>query len=408
MFEKELKNDILNGVNLFSFNEATQRLEFRYTSDIKEALENAYSKNFPNLNLDESTPQGQQITTLTQSFNACIDYLESCGTAFFMGGSGLFLDYWCDTLFNLKRKEAQPALVQIIIQGIVGTKIPNDFVVSDNDYKYRITDKDKEISEAGYVIANFEMSEANDFVAQENTITDIITKVNGVESVTNPYPAIQGYDKEPDITLYRRALKFNSTAKNGSFRSILANVASVKKVRRVGGYENISDKEVTFKGENIPAHCFSVVAEGGESLYIIKAIMESKGVGAGTHGNVSFEIWNNKNKYTYSFFRPIYVGLKAKIVLDTTKIKETTADTIKQNLIDYFNLADYGILLTQPNLINACYENFTKKDFIISLEFCKDDENATLSCADIPLRFRELPIISMADIDISAQAGSDY
>lgn len=408
MFSDQLKRDILDGINLFSFNEATQRIEFRYTSEIKEALQNAYTKNFPNLNLDESTPQGQQITTLTQSFNAAIDYLESCGTSFFMGGSGLFLDYWADTLFNLKRKEAQPALVSIIIQGIAGTKIPDNFIVSDNEYQYKIIDKNKEISQKGYVLADFEMVQVNDYVAPEKTINDIVTKVAGIQSVTNPFSAIQGYEKEPDITFYKRAVKFNSTAKNGSFRSILANVAAVKKVRRVGGYENVYDDEVEFKGTKIPAHCFSVIAEGGDVFQIVKAIMDSKGVGAGAYGDINVEIWNNKEKYSYGFFRPIYVALKAKITLDSTKITEDTANKLRQNLINYCNLVDYGILITQPNLINACYEGFIKRDFIISLEFCKDEDTAELSAKDIQMLFQELPIIAVDKIEISAKAVGNY
>lgn len=406
MFNNQLKKDILDGINLFSFNEATQRLEFRYTGEIKSAIENAYSKNFPDLNLDESTPQGQQITTLTQSFNAVIDYLESCGTSFFMGGSGLFLDYWADSLFNLKRKEAQPAIVSIIIQGIAGTKIPADFMVGDDDYKYRIIDINKEINASGYVVADFEMTEVNDYVAPADTIQDIITKVTGIELVTNPFAAIQGYEKEPDITFYKRAVKFNSTAKNGSFRSILANIAAVAKVRRVGGYENVEDKEVEFKGETIPAHCFSVIVEGGEVMQIIKAIAESKGVGAGTHGEYSFEIWNNKEPYTYSFFRPTYVALKVKVVLDSAKkIQENTANTIKQNIINYCNLVDFGSLITQPNLINACYEGFIKKDFIVSFEFCKKEDKGEgpteLSTQDLQMLFKEVPIIAVGDIDIT-------
>lgn len=408
MFSDQLKRDILDGINLFSFNEATQRIEFRYTSEIKEALQNAYTKNFPNLNLDESTPQGQQITTLTQSFNAAIDYLESCGTSFFMGGSGLFLDYWADTLFNLKRKEAQPALVSIIIQGIAGTKIPDNFIVSDNEYQYKIIDKNKEISQKGYVLADFEMVQVNDYVAPEKTINDIVTKVAGIQSVTNPFSAIQGYEKEPDIAFYKRAVKFNSTAKNGSFRSILANVAAVKKVRRVGGYENVYDDEVEFKGTKIPAHCFSVISEGGDVFQIVKAIMDSKGVGAGAYGDINVEIWNNKEKYSYGFFRPIYVALKAKITLDSTKITEDTANKLRQNLINYCNLVDYGILITQPNLINACYEGFIKRDFIISLEFCKDEDTAELSAKDIQMLFQELPIIAVDKIEISAKAVGNY
>lgn len=391
-----IKQDIINGINLFSYNAETQRLEFRYTDEIKSAIENAYLKQFPNLNLNESTPQGQQITTLTQSFNACIDYLESCGTAFFLGGEGLFLDYWAFNLFGLKRKEGTPSSVYCQIQGEPDTKVPSTFQISDDSGHIYQIDKETSISETGYCMAMFSAVKIDDFVAMPNSLNQIVTIVEGVESVTNPYTATLGSVRETDIQFYQRAIKYNATAKCGSFRSILANVFAVEGTKRVYGYENVESREVDFKGTTIPPHCFSIVVEGGDTFEIIKAISESKGVGAGAYGDVEMDIWIDKEKYTYGIFRPSYVELKFEIVLDSSKIQQDTYDLVKERLINYCNSVEFGTLLTQPNLVSICYNGSIDKDFIKDLKFSKINDEVGYN--DIELLFTEVPIVSKENI----------
>lgn len=399
MFESKITQDIKQGINLFSFNTETQRLEFNYTDEIKSQIESVYLKHFPNLNLNASTPQGQQITTLTQSFNACIDYLESCGTSFFLGGEGIFLDYWVWNIFRLRRKQGVPASVVITISGIAGTSIPSDFQVSDNQYNYTINEA-TEIGENGSVEALFYCNEINDYVAPANTINQIVTIISGVERVENKAIAVQGSQRETDLQLWRRALQFGSTALSGSFRSIMANVAEVSGVLRVGGYENITESPETFKGTEIDAHCFGIVVEGGKDIDIASAILRAKGTGSGMNGSTAVDIWSGKEKYTYRFFRPTYIPLKCDIIV--TRLHnppEDFADIVKQNLMNYANNVDFGYLITQPNLVNACYGGFQNQTFIKDLKFGKKSGGDS-SYDDIQLNFTEAPSFDINDIQI--------
>ena len=396
MFESQMTKDIDLGINLFEFNADTRRLEFKYTNEIKSQIESVYLKHFPNLNLNPATPQGQQITTLTQSFNACIDYLESCGTSFFLGGEGIFLDYWAWNIFRLKRKQGIPSSVIITISGVAGTTIPAGFQVSNGSQNYTINEA-TEIGTNGSVEALFYATEINDFVALPNTITQIVTIISGVERVNNNSIATKGVERETDTQLWLRALKFGSTALSGSFRSILANVNAVSGVSRVSGYENITDVEKTIKGTKIPPHCFGIVVEGGKDLDIANAILYSKGTGSGMAGDTNVVIWSDKEKYTYRFFRPTYVALKVKITITALhNPPQDLTDIIKSSLAEYCNNVDFGYLITQPNLINACYKNFQNQTFIKDLQFGL--KSGVLGYNEIQLNFREAPTIAVNDI----------
>lgn len=401
MFESKITQDINRGINLFSFNQETQRLEFNYTNEIKEQIESVYLKHFPNLNLNASTPQGQQITTLTQSFMSAIDYLESCGTSFFLGGEGIFLDYWVWNIFRLTRKQGTPSSALITIQGVVNTQIPADFKVSDGTYNYTINEA-TQIGENGSVEALFYCDELNTNLPLANSITQIVSVISGVERVNNDSNGTQGVLRETDLQLWRRALKFGSTALNGSFKSIMANVANVNGVLRVGGYENTSDDEVTFKNTNFDGHSFGIVVEGGETLDIVRAILQAKGAGAGMVGNTTYEIWSDKYPYVYKFFRPSYVALECEVTIESDhNPPEDFLETLRNCLIDYANSVDFGFMITQPNLINACYSGFQNKTFIKDLKFCKKD--GVLGYNAIELNFTEAPTFASLDIQVKVE-----
>ena len=90
----------------------------------------------------------------------------------------------------------------------------------------------------GEVIASFTCTELSDYVAPIGTINKIVTIVEGVERVENIAEAKKALLEESDEALFNRCIYFGSTSKNASSNSILATVAHIKGVARVGGAEN--------------------------------------------------------------------------------------------------------------------------------------------------------------------------
>ena len=86
-----IEREIQDKSNLWSLSD-TGNLEFSYKDDILAEYQNLFKTIFGDINIDESTPQGQIITSLTQVDLATISYLENLANAFFFGGSGEFLD----------------------------------------------------------------------------------------------------------------------------------------------------------------------------------------------------------------------------------------------------------------------------------------------------------------------------
>ena len=230
---------VLQDSLLWSFDEELQKLNFSYKNSILTDYQSLFKNLFPDINLDPSTPQGQIITSLVQIDMATISFLENLANGFFLGGYGHFMDIWAWNLFRVKRKPAENSQVQVKINAKQGAKIPADFMITDEKFFY-VIDAPVDIPKdgTGEVIASFTCTELSDYVAPIGTINKIVTVVEGVERVENIAEAKKALFQESDEALFNRCIYFGSTSKNASFKSILANVANINGVTRVGGAEN--------------------------------------------------------------------------------------------------------------------------------------------------------------------------
>ena len=70
--------------------------------------------------------------------------------------------------------------------------------------------------------------------------------------------------------------------------------------------------------------------------------------------------------------------------------------------MNYANNVDFGYLITQPNLVNACYSGFQNQTFIKDLKFGKKSGGDS-AYADIQLNFTEAPTFDTNDIQIKVE-----
>lgn len=400
MFRIERNNSTnnFNKSNLWSLND-TGTLEFSYKDEILAQYQNLFKTIFGDINIDESTPQGQIITSLTQVDLATISYLENLANAFFFGGSGEFLDKWAWNLYRVVRKNGTPASVVITITGRPDTEIPADFTISDGSQNY-IIESPTEIPETGEIKAKFINLEINDKSSSPNTITQIVTNINGVERVTNEAPSTMAVMRETDAQLFNRCLYFGSTATNASFRSILANVAQVQGVSRIAGAENVLDTAQTIQGVELTPHSICIVVDGGENEAIAKAIQQSKATGCDMVGTTEQILYIDKQKYFYRFYRPTQIALQAQITVSKTGalIPANFETLVKNSLADFINSLDIAKTITQPLLSNALIKAVGNDLNIDDLKFSK--KNQALGYAPIALKLNEVAFISLSDIKV--------
>lgn len=400
MFRIETNNPSngFDGSNLWSLSD-NGVLQFSYKDEILGQYQNLFKTIFGDINIDESTPQGQIITSLTQVDLATISYLENLANAFFFGGSGEFLDKWAWNLYRITRKQGTPSSVVITINGRPETEIPADFTISDGSQNYKI-ESPTQIPEGGEIKANFINLEINDKASNANTITQIVTNVNGVERVNNEAPSTMATMRETDAQLFNRCLYFGSTATNASFRSIMANVAQVQGVSRIAGAENVLDTPQTINGVELTPHSICIVVDGGENEAIAKAIQESKATGCDMVGTTEQVLYIDKQKYTYKFYRPTQVALQVQVTVSKTgtMITANFETLVKNSLAEFINSLDIAKTITQPLLSNALIKAVGDVLNIDDLQFSLKDE--TLGYSLVALKLNEVAFISLDDIKV--------
>ena len=393
-----IDDKIAQNTNLWSLNDSGE-LEFSYKDDILAEYQSLFKTIFGDINTDPSTPQGQIITSLTQIDLATISYLENLANAFFFGGSGDFLDKWAWNLYRVTRKQGTPSSVIIKITGRPTTDIPNDFTISDGSENY-IIEAPTRIGENGEVIAKFNNIAINDFVAKANTITQIVTNIDGVERVNNENNATQAIFRETDSELFNRCLYFGSTATNASFRSILANVAQVKGVNRIAGAENVANQNKIINGVELTPHSICIVVDGGEAQEIAEAIQKSRATGCDMVGDIEIPLYIDKQKYIYRFYRPKTVAIKVKVTVSQSSglIRADFEKITKEALANFINHLDIAKIITQPLLSNALIKIVGSDFNIDDLQFSKKGEN--LAYSPINLKLNEIATISLDDIEV--------
>ena len=394
-----IDDKIAQNTNLWNLNDSGE-LEFSYKDDILAEYQSLFKTIFGDINTDPSTPQGQIITSLTQIDLATISYLENLANAFFFGGSGDFLDKWAWNLYRVVRKNGTPSSVMIKITGEPSTDIPADFTISDGSENY-IIEAPTRIGENGEVIAKFNNVNINDFVAKANTITQIVTNIDGVERVNNDSNAIPAILRETDAELFNRCLYFGSTATNASFRSILANVAQVQGVNRLAGAENVLNAAQTINGVELTPHSICIVVDGGDDESIAKAIQDSKATGCDMVGTTEQILYIDKQKYIYRFYRPTQVALQAQVTVseaNTAYIRSDFEKITKDALANFINHLDIAKTITQPLLSNALIKIVGSDFNIDDLQFSKKGES--LAYSPINLKLNEVAIISLDDIEV--------
>ena len=394
-----IDDKIAQNTNLWNLNDSGE-LEFSYKDDILSEYQSLFKTIFGDINTDPSTPQGQIITSLTQIDLATISYLENLANAFFFGGSGDFLDKWAWNLYRVTRKQGTPSSVLIKITGRPNTDISSDFIISDGSENY-IIETPTRIGENGEVIAKFNNIAINDFVAKANTITQIVTNIDGVERVNNENNATQAIFRETDAELFNRCLYFGSTATNASFRSILANVAQVKGVNRIAGAENVANQNKIINGVELTPHSICIVVDGGEAQEIAEAIQKSRATGCDMVGDIEIPLYIDKQKYIYRFYRPKTVAIQAKVTVSQSNSGLIRADfekITKEALANFINSLDIAKTITQPLLSNALIKIVGSDFNIDDLQFSKKSES--LAYSPINLKLNEIATISLDDIQV--------
>ncbi|MBR2149621.1 MAG: hypothetical protein IJ965_09405, partial [Campylobacter sp.] len=117
-------------------------------------------------------------------------------------------------------------------------------------------------------------------------------------------------------------------------------------------------------------------------------------------GTTEQVLYIDKQKYTYKFYRPTQVALKAQVTVSKTgALIEANFETlVKNSLADFIISLDIAKTITQPLLSNALIKAVGDGLNIDDLQFSL--KNETLGYALIDLKLNEVAFIALNDIEV--------
>lgn len=260
--------------------------------------------------------------------------------------------------------------VSDILNGLKAAVTDTDYSVSiDSEHEQLIVECVNEESNntlvlsdnltTGWVVSiiTFVSEETGDVVMQDNTITNIVTAVTGLESVTNISKYTPGRLRETDAELREAYLKrvYNLSTRmcDSIASSLLQNVSGVK---TVAVYEN--DTNVTDSWGR-PPHSVEAVVEGGGDAEIAREILKTKAAGIQTHGSVTVNVpdaYDSTIPVHFNRPTPVYCWFDVSITQSNDEsLPPNYADIIENCIVDQIESMSAGSDVTPQKWMSKIY-----------------------------------------------------
>jgi len=213
---------------------------------------------------------------------------------------------------GLVRESPTNSTALVTIAGVVGTTINNGVVQDGNGNKWSLPSS-VVIPLSGAITVTATCQTAGAIAAPANSISQIVTVIQGWQSVTNPDAATPGAPVETDAALRQRQAQSTAISSITPLEAILSAVANVAGVERYAIYENPTG---TTDGNGVPPHSIGVVVEGGSATAIAQVIEQTKSPGTGTYGTTSEIVEDPAGlPITINFFELVNVSIYVAVTI---------------------------------------------------------------------------------------------
>lgn len=276
------------------------------------------------LSVNPATPQGRIIE---MSVVARTGTLETCAFVAnqinIKNATGQFLD-GVASLFAVNRRGATKSYAACLCSGVPGTTIPAGSRVANTSGDIFVSQNDLTLGGNGSGTVYFYAEKTGAVPAALNTITAIITPVDGWETVVNNNAAaiFVGADKESDA-VFRARVEKSRYSGAALLRSIDSKVRALDGVSGFALYENVTNvpqnipnEDSTASSVNLDPHSICLIINGGNDKEIAQALFDTKSAGCGytaLDNSVTVDVAYEQRSYPVTFNRPAEVDVACQI-----------------------------------------------------------------------------------------------
>ena len=310
----------------FNLSFSTAGITAPSSSEVKQDFETMFKQAFgSNLNVDDATPQGQLIVSLTAmvvSKNAQLMYMmNQLNPNYAMNDE--FGNLWQDAigaLYQIQRKKATPTTVLCQCTGISGTVLNGKN--TNNPAKAKSVNGDifvcsttVTIPETGIIICQFEAEQTGKIQVGIGAVNKIYTQVLGWDTVTNTASGITGTDTETREEFENRRIKSLGLNATGSADAVYSKIADLDGVSDLLVRENVTDNNQVLQGYTLKPHSIFVCVNGGDGNEIADALFRKKSAGCDTNGQTSIQVVSpvTGSVYNFKFERPQVIQCAVKV-----------------------------------------------------------------------------------------------
>lgn len=309
----------------------------------------------PNLNFSSNTPLGNLVNILAQfTYDQETEAQNLYNLAFSITNStGVNLDN-LGVFLNVPRKAGTYTLTNVNIVtsktvsliGLNNTLIA-PFTVSDGNGNNFVLVNSSPLP-VGTTSLLFQAQNIGAVQLSPNTLTTLISIIDGVTSCNNPNPPITiGTNEETDAQYRVRLIQSTAIKAVGYLDTLEARLLAIPNVASalvLENYTNVTDSN------GIPGHSIWAIVEGGTSTDIANQIYYTKSFGCGMKGSTSVIITRSDGRTTTIYFDyanqvPLFIVFTLQnngtSPIDTTAIKNTLINTLSYAINQ---AADAGVL----------------------------------------------------------------
>lgn len=231
-----------------------------------------------------------------------------------------------------------------------------------------------------------------------NTINSIATPVMGLDSVTNPFPAIPGSSKESDEELRKRFRESKFSIAQNIADSLYAQLLALNGVLHVRIYENTTS---VYNSEfDIQPHSFKVLILGGDNKEIANTIWLNSPIGIASSGDENVVVTDSMGTpHNVKFQRPVSRNIYIVIDIETdNNFPDNGITLMRNNMVEYFrdNLT-VGSKIIYSRLFNPLNSVIGHEvvDMKIGLSPIPSNSNT------VNMAYNELPVLDSLNITIN-------
>lgn len=322
-------------------------------SDIEQSFKNIFGDS---INLEPSSPEGQIIQVFTPLVNDLWELAQQAYNAYAPNlASGNTLDHLVK-INGLQRSNITYSTAVLTVSGSDGVIVPaGSLVRSEIDTASGLTyvfatEIDVTIGassgQSGIGYVNSICTTPGDISIGQNQLRNILTPIEGWDTVTNVDAAIQGSGVEEDPQLRKRREQAIGIQALSTVEAIEARINQIETVRKVLVLQNDTPNVV----EDLKPYSIKAIVQGGrsedEKNAVAGAIFNTKSPGIDMNGGDGEDYTEtvtviDRQGFThdiiYAVPRDVYIYIRITTEVDDLTAPVDIGETIKQNVIDYFD-----------------------------------------------------------------------